>query len=103
MKTIAITDVRISKCFRGTWGDIALLSNSIVEIGLLHPIVLDVDNRLISGARRIAAFKSLGRDRIPCFVAQTIDDATKRLIAERDENTCREGLPPSVAVAIATR
>jgi len=44
------------------------LKKSIEEIGLLHPVVLDEDNNLIAGARRIQAFKELGKDIIPVHV-----------------------------------
>ena len=45
---------------RRDMGDLAALAASIAEIGLLNPITVDEDGRLLAGARRLAACKLLG-------------------------------------------
>jgi len=81
---------------RKDMGDIGALADSIAEHGLLHPVVVTMDNRLICGARRLEACRLLGWDEIPTR-AMDIDDL---LSAERDENTMRKDFLPSEAVAV---
>ena len=81
-------------------GDIEALAKSIKDVGLLQPVVVRTDNRLVSGARRIAAFRELERTEIPVFVATNLDEAVRLLRAERDENTCREPFLISEAVRL---
>jgi hypothetical protein len=50
--------------------DIAGLAASIEKIGLLYPVVVMSDSKLIAGERCLAAFKLLGRDR---SLATTVD------------------------------
>lgn len=91
-----------SRC-RTDLGDIKPLAQSIDDIGLLHPIVVNSSHRLIAGERRLAACKSLGWETVPARVVKTLDDATAALKAERDENTCRKDFTPSEAVALGER
>ena len=88
--------IRIGDRFRRELGDIASLASSIAEIGLLHPIVLTSENELIAGARRIAAFRQLGRTIIPAHVVPLADIAR----GEFDENAVRSDFLPSEYVAI---
>ncbi|HSO09805.1 MAG TPA: ParB N-terminal domain-containing protein, partial [Desulfoprunum sp.] len=41
-------------------GDIAALEKSIANVGLLNPVVIDENNRLVAGYRRLAACRNLG-------------------------------------------
>lgn len=53
------------------------LVDSIKENGLIYPITVRKTNRgfeLITGQRRIAAFKALGRDKIPAIVEELEDN-----------------------------
>src|SRR5262249_4945386 len=72
-------------------GDIAGLAASIDEIGLLQPIVVTPDGRLIAGARRLAAAKRLGRLDIPVHVID-IDSVAR---GEFAENQHRKNFTPS--------
>lgn len=76
-------------------------ADSIVEVGLLHPIVIKPDGTLVVGERRLEAYKLLGREDIPVNVADNFDDLFLLLKAEADENTCREPFTPEEAVALA--
>jgi ParB-like chromosome segregation protein Spo0J len=100
---INISEIKRSTRTRKDLGDIGELADSIQRVGLLNPITLDQDNRLVAGARRVAAFKKLGRTSIPYTIAEAANEATKRLQAERDENTVRKGFTPSEAVAMARK
>jgi len=79
---------------RSDLGDIASLAASIDDIGLIHPVVVTPENRLIAGGRRLAAMRSLGWESIPVTVIHTLNGAVDALQAELDENTCRKDLNP---------
>jgi ParB family chromosome partitioning protein len=95
--TRAIADIRVGRRrFRHDPGDITGLAASIAEVGLLHPPVISTDNGLISGARRLAAVKSLGWETVPVNVAD-LDNPAK---GEVDENAQRQDYLPSDIDAI---
>lgn len=97
---IAIKDISIGDRARRDLGDIDALVLSIEQCGLLHPIVVTDDMRLVAGRRRIEAFKRMGHKNIPAVFTDCLDSALSMLTAERDENTCREPFKPSEAVAM---
>ena len=66
------------------------LAESIKEIGLLHPIIIDADNNLIAGLHRLEAVTLLGRDEIPASVIEF--SVLEKEIAEIDENLIRAEL-----------
>ena len=49
------------------------------------------------------ALKLLGRKMARSYVAKNLDEALKRLRAERDENECRKDFSPSEAVREVSR
>lgn len=86
MSQILIKDVKVGKRFRHEMGDIKTLIESIQEVDLLHPIVVDENNNLIAGRRRLQACKQIGWKTIPCTVI-SIDD---EVIGEFHENAVRK-------------
>ena len=97
---VPVAEISVHQRSRKDMGDIESLATSIDDLGLLQPVVVDSEKRLISGERRLRACKSLKRDTIPAHVITTVDEAVDRLKAERDENTCRKPFAPSEAVAL---
>lgn len=92
----AIATIKLGERFRKELGDIAALAASIRDVGLLHPVVVDErTGELIAGARRLAAYKSLGWERIPVTII-SIENWRR---AERDENEVRLDLQWSERVA----
>ena len=91
-----ISEIIIGKRFRKDIGDLTSLKESIQEIGLLQPIVIDEDNNLIAGLRRIRAFQELGKTDIPANVV-SIGNVLR---GELDENVQRKNFTPSECVAI---
>ena len=65
-----ISSIRIGERQRRDMGDIDGLAESIEDIGLLHPITVDEQGRLLAGVRRLAACKRLGWKDIPVNVAR---------------------------------
>lgn len=67
------------------------LAESIREVGLMHPIVIDREHNLVAGRRRLAAVKLLGWKKIPATVISTPDDYHREL-GTIDENLVRSDL-----------
>lgn len=93
---IPISDIKVGPRFRKDLGDLDTLAKSIQEIGLLHPVVINQNNELIAGARRLEACKSLGWNEVPVTFVP-IQDIIK---GELDENTVRMDFKFSERVAI---
>lgn len=94
MKT---SEVKVGRRYRRDLGDIGPLAQNITEIGLLHPIVVDAGGRLIAGQRRLAAYKLLGKDKIPA----TVINLDKIVRGEYAENAFRKNLTPEEKADIA--
>jgi len=71
-------------------GDIASLEASILKVGLLNPILVDEENRLVAGYRRLTACRNLGWREIEATVVRFEGDLLKMLDAEVDENLLRK-------------
>lgn len=83
-------DAIVVKQGRRSLGDLTELMVSIRAIGLLNPISITTDNRLIAGAHRLEACKRLGWTVIPASVV-ALDEIDAEL-AEIDENLIRNEL-----------
>ncbi len=68
-----IDDIRIGARHRRDLGDIASLADSILDIGLLHPILVAPDGTLIAGQRRLEACRMLGWGMIPVTILENAD------------------------------
>ncbi len=110
---IAITDIQVGNRFRKDLGDVKGMADSIMEVGLLQPILLGTDFQLISGIRRLEAHRHLGREQILARVLdvedpvlasieedpkpQTALTATEEILGDRDaarEDDRRSLAPP---------
>jgi N6-adenosine-specific RNA methylase IME4/ParB-like chromosome segregation protein Spo0J len=94
--TMPLAYIKVGVRHRRDLGDIPSLARNIQEIGLLHPIVVRPDGTLIAGARRLAAYKYLGRNEILVKVI----DLEKVALGEYAENAFRKDFTPSEIVAI---
>lgn len=97
---VSIDSIDRSGRYRKDIGELFSLVKSIEKIGLLHPIVITKDKKLVAGDRRIAAYERLGRTEIEATIVDNLDEATLLLRAEQDENTCRKDFTPSEAAAM---
>ncbi len=86
-----IDSIHIGERFRKEYKDITELAESIQRVGLIHPIVIDQDNNLVAGGRRLRAYIYLNKDEIE---ATLIADLTKldRRVIELEENIQRQDL-----------
>lgn len=69
-----IKDIKASKVHLRELGNIKVLADSLKRHGLLQPIVVNQDNELIAGRRRLEAAKLLGWKEIDVNIIETIDD-----------------------------
>ena len=95
--------ITVEDRFRRDLGDIGPLADSVASLGLLHPIVVTSDLRLIAGHRRLEAVRKLGWREVDVRIADDLESAVELLAAERDENTCRLDMKPSELVALGRR
>jgi ParB family chromosome partitioning protein len=97
---LSIESISVGDRHRKDLGDIDGLARSMREVGLLHPLVVDRNHKLIAGHRRLEAAKKMGWRKVAVRVVAGLEEAELALLAERDENTCREDFTPSEAVAL---
>jgi N6-adenosine-specific RNA methylase IME4 len=91
-----IEEIEVGFRYRKDLGDIRALTNSIMEVGLLHPVVVTPSGRLIAGQRRLEACRELGWTEVPV----TIVDLLQAARGEAHENFVRKDLLPSEIVAL---
>jgi hypothetical protein len=94
-----LASITIGHRHRRDLGDLDSLAASIDAVGLLQPVVVTPDGRLVAGQRRLEAVRLLGWDTVPVHVVAGLDDAILALTAERDENVCR--LPFAISEAVS--
>ncbi len=88
---IMVADIIIDNRLREDLGDIAALAESIERFGLIQPIVVDADNILVAGGRRLAAVQQLGWTEVPVRRYGNLT-ARERLDLELEENERRKNL-----------
>lgn len=98
--TINVAAIKVVERHRRDMGDVQGLADSIADIGLLNPITVTPELRLVAGGRRLEAYRLLGRGTIPARTVESLADAAAALRAERDENTCRKDMLPSELAAL---
>ena len=95
--TLPLDAIKVGARFRQDHGDLDALARSIRELGLLQPIGVDREHRLIFGHRRFLAHQRLGLETIQARVVEV----PSLIQAEHDENELRKAFTPSERVAIA--
>jgi ParB/RepB/Spo0J family partition protein len=82
-----IRDERIRKKIN----NINELAESISRLGLIHPIVVTRENKLVAGERRLTSCRQLGWTHISAQYVDELDEFTLKII-ELEENLKREDL-----------
>lgn len=88
MSKLKVSEIKVTRRFRTTFKDIDKLATSIDELGLIHPIVVDEDGKLIAGERRLRAHKKLKREWIEVRYMRDLESLQKKEI-ELEENIQR--------------
>ena len=86
-----VEDINIGERFRKEYNKIDELCQSITQYGLMQYPVVDDNNNLIAGGRRMTALKKLGWLQIPVVRSKDISPAKLREM-ELEENLQRENL-----------
>lgn len=86
---INISSIHVQPRMRKELGDIDSLANSIREHGLIQPVVLDPQNNLIAGERRLRAHQHLGLEQIDYVLYDTLEEDVKKEL-EFEENFWRK-------------
>lgn len=92
-RRIPIAQIVVGERRRLEYGDLHELAASIEQYGLIHPIVVDADGRLVAGERRLKACQSLGWTEIDVRDFGALTDAERSEI-ELEENLRRKDLTP---------
>ena len=91
-----IDQIQVGFRYRKDLGDLRPLADSVSEVGLLHPVVVTPEGRLIAGQRRLEACLLLGWKDVPV----TVVDLYQAARGEAHENFVRKDLLPSEIVAL---
>ena len=86
---IKIENIIVKKRIRKNLGDIVPLAESLKSYGLMNPVVVDDEGRLIAGERRLEAAKLLGWEEIEANIVPK-PKRTAALEMEIDENVYRK-------------
>ena len=87
-----IEHIKVSDRIRQQIGDLSSLKESIEKVGLLNPIIVNEDDELVSGFRRLEACRQLGWTEIEANIIDTLADDVKELDIEYHENLGRMDL-----------
>lgn len=77
------------------------LAESIREVGLLNPITVTEDLRLVAGYHRLEAYRALGRETIPATIVSLAE--LDESLAELDENLVRSELTALERMVLVAR
>src|ERR1700730_3612753 len=91
-----IDQIQVGFRYRKDLGDLRGLAESIEEVGLLHPVVVTPEGRLIAGQRRLEACRLLEWTDVPV----TVVDLYQAARGEAHENFVRKDLLLSEIVAL---
>lgn len=88
---VAIDAITVGERRREDLGDMDALARSIERYGLIQPVVIDGNGRLVAGGRRLAACRQLGWSAIETRAYGQLTDAELREL-ELEENLRRKDL-----------
>ena len=88
-----VHDIIIRNRIRKNLGDISALMESMRKYGLLNPIMINTENELIAGHRRLESARRLGWDTIEVMVLEK-EGELEKLELEIEENVQRKNLTP---------
>ena len=95
--SISIDSIIVTDRTRKDFGDINALAESISSVGLMQPIVINENNELVDGLRRIKAYIKLERREIPSYRV----NLKQIVLGEFHANSNRKDFTSSERVAIS--
>ena len=99
LRNLEIDSVVTREQVRKQFKKIEELANSIKEIGLQQPIIVEPANKegkfiIVQGERRYRACKQLGLKHIPAIIRKAPEDEKQRVLAQLTENLQRDDMDP---------
>ena len=88
-QTLPINEIKVEDRQRKDLGDLSGLADSLQRIGLIQPVIVNKDRRLVAGGRRVAAANQLGWTHIPVAYRETLSEAELHEL-ELEENKNRK-------------
>ena len=88
-RVVPVGSIKVANRIRKEFGDISSLANDIKENGLLNPVTITTDGKLLAGERRLRAVQELGWKTVDARVVEDSDDM-KQLKIEIAENEHRK-------------
>jgi ParB family chromosome partitioning protein len=92
MMKIKINDILVKERLRVQPGDLTALKESIKQVGLIQPLVINEKKELLCGHRRLLACKELNWQEIEAVVLDVNEDQVRQLDLEYHENIARQNL-----------
>lgn len=99
-RVVPVGSIKVANRIRKEFGDITSLANDIKENGLLNPVTLTPDGKLLAGERRLRAVQELGWQTVDARVVENPDDL-QALKIEITENENRKEFTFSEKMAYA--
>ena len=91
VQSVAIDKITEGERYRRDLGNLDELAASIGEQGLIVPLIVDRDFKLLAGGRRLAACKKLGLKEVPVVVHPSKNELDARTV-ELIENVMRKDM-----------
>jgi ParB family chromosome partitioning protein len=88
--TRKLSDIQLNSSYLRLDTDVSSLKQSIISVGLIHPLAINPDNELLAGARRFQAISELGWEEVPVQVIER--DVLVQELISIDENLVRTPL-----------
>ena len=98
LKNLRVSEIKAGRRHRKDFGDLKSLAQSIKEEGLLQPIGVTADMKLVFGERRLRAVRDVLKRKT---ILARIVDVSSIVAGEWTENEIRKDFTPSERVAIA--
>ncbi len=92
LETLEIDKIVERPGSRNESDDLRSLEKSIGDLGLLFPLLVNTDNVLIAGSRRLEACRRLGWKTVPIFRVDVEENSLRALDILIQENLCRRDL-----------
>ena len=102
---VAIERIRIDEDtrIRKDVGNLEPLQQSISQVGLINPVLIDEQGKLVAGYRRLSACRNLGWEEIEATVVTLEGDELQMLEVEVAENLHRKDFTPDEILATQKR
>jgi len=88
---VEVSKIQVGERQRKSFQKMEELAQSIQDHGLLQPLVVTEELKLVAGERRLRACKSLGLKKVPAVLREDLDEIRQKEL-ELEENTQREDL-----------